>query len=182
MKPEYLIERTCKMCRTYAERSAGEGVYKPLSVICGDPVVLEKCTKKVNGLELGRYKNWSLFYPDDMVCELFDEMNPKGRKHRECAISFDPEGTILNFEMRIVYPEVDDDEIRRVYEEIAGIKGGELGTRHISALHGSRIPGVDLTVAISEDAGTVIPFRNGEIIKKYVWIPDSKIISPALSL
>lgn len=176
---EPLIERTCNVCRTYAERAAAEGAYKPLLLICGDPEVLGYCTERINGPMEG-YNGRSLFEGDEAVHGLFDVMNPNGH-HRDGAISFDPEGKVVDFGVRIIYPEFKDTEMFQVYKEIAEIKG-ELGTRHISALHGSMIPGVDVTVAISQDAGTVIPFRNGNIIREYVWKPDSKVIYPALSL
>ena len=157
-------------CCRYIQR-AGRPV--PLLLVFGEPDALAATTIHWNGQLYGANDHYSVFDGPERVREMFDRMRKQDGRYRDGAMSFDPDGYLVDAPVGITCPTFMG--MDAMYERISAIKGrdnpdfAEAGARHRAAAHIVRRPGIYLALASSEEAGTVIPFTPEGVVEDYVW-------------
>ncbi len=173
MPQEGLFSRACYLAGEFAQRQLEAGKPTGLLLAFGYRPDLETYTGRMGEPLLNGHTGTSLIdLPQAEIYGVFADM-----AEMDGAISIDLDGRLVAAPTELRPPagvEVNPSTERAV-EEIKRPYVGrpQMGSRHRSAARWSELGTWNFAIAVSGDAGTVIPFVRGKVVPEYVWEPNA---------
>ena len=181
MPQEGLFSRACYLAGEFAQLQLDAGKPTGLLLAFGYWPDLKTYTGRMGEPLLNGHTGTSLIgLPQAEIYGLFADM-----AEMDGAVAIDLDGRLVAAPVELrppagveVYPATEQAgvEIKRPY-----VERPQMGSRHRSAARWSELGTWNFAVAVSGDAGTVIPFVRGKVVPAYVWephAPDPVVHSP----
>lgn len=173
--PEYLersenypvLKAAVDVCWDFATANEQKGKYKGVIMLLGGIEAIKRLTNEQplqegdhGHLDDGKYPGVLSLYSPEFGSHL-GELKDSGIAVDSSSARIVYEG-LFPFQNR-----VNEGGLADVYE----IRGIKHGARHGTAIEASENPGIDLSIAVSEEAGTVMVFREGRAIRSLCYQP-----------
>ncbi len=151
------------------DNKLAEHGYTAVLAVIGKPELIAAITAPMDERLYAEYIRGELpflAYGKEFEYQHLERLGSSGPSGYDGAICFDLDGEMIATGRRLKTPEVFN--LNGTGEDLMRLKGS-VGTKHVAAAWAS-LNGV-VTVALSEEVGTVIPFADGHVIPELVYRP-----------